>query len=148
MSNKGSKYNITFMTSLVAVFFVTATYFYFNYKFSRYNYIDFNKIYLYSKQDIFKPKFDIYTLVIYSSKDMNGINDIESKIEYKYPVIAIDFYQTRYVFKHKIKSLITGTNTILSIVNDFDIEQVPAVLLIKRYKKDKFKQYSGIKYLN
>ena len=44
---------------------VAAFFFYYNYKFQTYKFLDFNKITLYTKNDIFTPTKDEYTLIIF-----------------------------------------------------------------------------------
>ena len=51
--------------SFFGAFMIAGSFAYFNYKFSEYKFINFNKIVLYSKSDIFEAKDDYYIMIIY-----------------------------------------------------------------------------------
>ena len=124
---------------------VAAFFFYFKYKFSEYKFVDFNKIILYTKTDIFTPKKDEYYLLLFSSR-MSNIKNLLKKIPKDYPIIAVDIYQKR----EKIKNIIyttAGINTIIKLIQYLNIYEVPVVLKIKRYHKNLFKQDSPLKVL-
>ncbi len=117
---------------------VAAFFFYYNYKFKEYKFLDFNKIILYEKNDIFEPKKKEYTLIIFSSR-MNDLNTLISKIKTKYPILAIDIYQQRKKYKNILYTT-AGINTIIKIIQYLNIYEVPVVLNIKKYHGKLYKQ--------
>ena len=121
---------------------VAAFFFYYNYKFQTYKFLDFSKITLYTKNDIFIPKKNEYTLIIFSSKKDN-LEDLVKKIKTSYPILAIDIYQTRKDYKNIIYTT-AGINTIIKIIQHLNIYEVPAVLNIKKFNKNLYKQDSKI----
>ncbi|ACM93322.1 conserved hypothetical protein [Nautilia profundicola AmH] len=124
---------------------VAAFFFYYNYKFKEYKFIDFNKIVLYEKHKIFEPKEQEYTVIIFSSR-MNDINELTKKIKTKYPILAIDIYQQRKDYKNIIYTT-AGINTIIKIIQFLNIYQVPVTLNIKRYNKKLYKQDSPLEVI-
>ena len=121
---------------------IAAFFFYYNYKFQTYKFLDFSKITLYTRNDIFTPKKDGYTLIIFSSKKDN-LEDLIKKIKTSYPILAIDIYQARKDYKDVIYTT-TGINTIIKIIQHLNIYEVPAILDIKRFNKNLYKQDSKI----
>jgi len=124
---------------------VAAFYFYYNYKFSEYKFLDFEKIILYEKHNIFEPKEKEYTLIIFSSK-MNDINELVKKINTKYPILAVDIYQKRKNYKNIIYTT-AGINTIIKIIQFLNIYEVPVALNIKKYHKKLYKQDSPLEII-
>jgi len=120
---------------------VAATFFYYNYKFSQFKFIDFSQTILYTQNDIFTPKKDNYYMLIFSSK-MNNVNKLISQIPKNYPIIAIDMYQKSFDNKKGVIFLRAGTNTIIDIIQKFNIYKIPVYFAIKRYNKKLFKQDS------
>jgi len=126
---------------------VAAAFFYYNYKFSQFKFIDFKHTILYEKNDIFTPKNDNYYMLIFSSK-MDNIDKLLKKIPKNYPIIVIDMYQKVYDNKKNIIFVRVGTNTIIKIIQNFNIYKIPVYFKIKRYNKKLFKQDSSKKILN
>jgi len=124
---------------------VAAFFFYYNYKFKEYKFLDFNKIVLYEKHKIFEPEEKEYTLIIFSSR-LNDINELIKKIDTKYPILAVDIYQQRKDYKNIIYTT-AGINTIIKIIQFLNIYEVPVVLNIKQYNKKLYKQDSPIRKL-
>jgi uncharacterized protein involved in tolerance to divalent cations len=124
---------------------VAAFFFYYNYKFSTYKFIDFNKIILYEKSDIFEPKSDEYYLLIFSSK-MSDLDELIKKIPKDHPIIALDIFQQRKKYKGIIYTT-AGINTIIKIIQYLNIYEVPVVVKIKRYNKKLYKQDSPLETL-
>lgn len=121
---------------------VAAFFFYYNYKFQTYKFLDFSKITLYTKNDIFTPTKDKYTLIVFSSKKDN-LEDLIKKIKTSYPILAIDIYQARKDYKNVIYTT-AGINTIIKIIQHLNIYEVPVVLNIKKFNKTLYKQDSKI----
>ncbi|WP_456488450.1 hypothetical protein [Caminibacter pacificus] len=124
---------------------VAAFFFYYNYKFSTYKFIDFNKIILYEKTDIFEPKSDEYYLLLFSSK-MSDLEKLKKEIPKDAPILAVDIFQQR----KKIPGVIyttAGINTIIKIIQYLNIYEVPVVVKIKRYNKKLYKQDSPLEVL-
>jgi len=124
---------------------VAAFFFYYKYKFSEYKFIDFNKIILYTKSDIFEPKKNIYYLLIFSSR-MSDLNKLIQKIPKNYPILAVDIYQKRKIYPNVIYTT-AGINTIIKLIQYLNIYQVPVVVKIKRYHKKLYKQDSPLEVI-
>jgi len=125
---------------------VAAFFFYYNYKFKEYKFLDFDKLVLYEKHKIFEPKEQEYTLIIFSSR-MNDIEKLRKKINTKYPILAVDIYQQRKDYKNIIYTT-AGINTIIKIIQFLNIYEVPVALNIKRYHKKLYKQDSPLEVIN
>jgi len=125
---------------------VAAFFFYYNYKFSTYKFIDFNKITLYEKSDIFEPKSDEYYLLIFSSR-MSDLDELIKKIPKDAPILAVDIYQKRKKYKNIIYTT-AGINTIIKMIQYLNIYEVPVVVKIKRYNKKLYKQDSPLEVLH
>jgi len=124
---------------------VAAFFFYFKYKFSEYKFVDFSKITLYTKTDIFEPKSDTYYLLIFSSK-MSDLKNLIKKIPKDSPILTVDIFQNR----KKIKGVIyttAGINTIIKLIQYLNIYEVPVVVKIKRYHKKLYKQDSPLEVI-
>jgi hypothetical protein len=124
---------------------VAAFFFYYNYKFNTYKFVDFNKIILYTKTDIFEPKSDEYYLLIFSSR-MSDLNKLIKQIPKDYPILAVDIYQQRKNFKNVIYTT-AGINTIIKLIQYLNIYEVPVVVKIKRYHKKLYKQDSPLEVI-
>ena len=124
---------------------VAAFFFYFKYKFSEYKFVDFNKIILYTKTDIFTPKKDEYYLLLFSSR-MSNLKDLIKKIPKDYPILAVDIFQKRKNYKNVIYTT-AGINTIIKLIQYLNIYEVPVVVKIKRYHKNLFKQDGPLEIL-
>jgi len=125
---------------------VASFFFYFKYTFSEYRFVDFNKIILYTKSDIFEPKNDTYYLLFFSSR-MSDIKNLIKKIPKDSPILAVDIYQNRKNIKGMIYTT-AGINTIIKLIQYLNIYEVPVVVKIKRYHKKLYKQDSPLKVLN
>jgi len=124
---------------------VAAFFFYYNYKFSTYKFLDFDKIILYEKSDIFEPKAEEYYLILFSSK-MSDLNELLKKIKHDKPVLAIDFFQQRKNYKGVIYTT-AGINTLIKIIQYLNIYEIPVVVKIKRYNKKLYKQASPLEII-
>ncbi len=116
---------------------------YYNYKFSEYKFFDFKEHIFYTKSDIFEPKEEVYTVVIYSS-NMQKLQDILKKIKKEHPIIAVDLYQKRFKQEDSIIPISSGMNTLLKFIQRFNIYEVPSVFVIKRVKGKLYKQDTKI----
>jgi len=125
---------------------IAAAFAYFNYRFSEYKFINFNQWIFYEKSDIFIPKHDEYIVVVYSS-NMQNIDKILTKINKKYPIIAIDLYQHRRGKSHKISYITSGMNTLLKFIQRFNVYEVPCLFLIKKSHGTLYKQDSQIEII-
>ncbi len=125
---------------------VAAFFFYYKYKFSTYKFIDFNKIILYEKKDIFTPTQKEYTLILFSSRRDN-LQNLIKKIKTPYPILAIDIFQKRYPSNKKIIYTTAGINTIIKIIQYLNIYEIPITVDIKKYQKKVYKQDSNLKVI-
>ena len=144
------KRKLSSFTYILASFFgaamIALAFAYYNYTFSKYKFFDFNQEVFYEKRDIFKPKEEFYTVIVYSS-NMQNFKEIAKKIKTTNPIIAIDLYQKRFNKEDSIIPLTAGMNTLLKFVQKFNIYSVPSFFDIKRVKGSRYKQDSSIKVL-
>lgn len=142
---KGRK--IFSLNYLFASFFgalmIAGAFAYFNYRFSEYKFIDFGKWIYYQKSDIFVPNYDKYTVVIYSS-NMQNIDKILHNVNKINPIIAIDLYQKKRGKRKGVVYITSGINTLLKLIQRFNIYEVPSAFRIKKFKKLLYKQDSMI----
>ncbi len=142
---KGRK--IFSLNYLFASFFgalmIASAYAYFNYRFAEYKFINFDKWVFYEKKDIFKPMDKEYVVVIYSSRK-NDIQKILKRVKNKVKILAVDIYQKRFKNSDRVIYLTTGINTILALIQRFNVYRVPSIFMIKKVKKYRYKQDSMI----
>jgi len=124
---------------------VAAFFFYYKYKFSTYKFVDFNKIILYTKTDIFEPKKEKYYLLLFSSR-MSDLEKLKKMIPNDAPILAVDIYQNRKNIPGIIYTT-AGINTIIKIIQYLNIYEVPVVVRIKRFNKKLYKQDSPLEVL-
>jgi hypothetical protein len=145
------KRKLSSFTYILASFFgaamIAAAFSYYNYKFSEYKFFDFKEHLFYQKRDIFTPKEDIYTIVVYSS-NIEKFQDIVKKIKNPHTILAIDLYQKRFKEEDSIIPISTGMNTLLKFVQRFNIYDVPCMFDIKKVRDGLYKQNSSVKKLD
>lgn len=122
---------------------IASSFAYYNYKFSQFNFIDFEKEIFYTKQDIFIPSKQNYLLLFWSSKK-NKFEEIEQKIISKYNIIAIDIHQKRLKSDKHTTFVTSGIDKILKLVHKFKIYNMPSLLTIKRVNGGLYKQDSKV----
>ena len=148
MAEKGIRPRSSFSVTLVfASFFGAAmigiAFAYFNFKFSEYKFINFKDWVLYEKAELFKPTKPSYTLLIYNSK-IKMPKDFLDLNKQEYPILAIDFAQEKFDNENNITYLTAPTNTLLKIIQRFNIYTLPSILIIKQSKESLYKQDSMI----
>ncbi len=119
---------------------------YYNYKFSQFKFFNFKENPLYTKNTIFQPKDKKYIVLIYSS-NMNNTNKLLQKIKTKEKILAIDLYQRRFKEENSTIYLTAGINTLIKIVQKFNIYEVPVVFEIKKFNNVLYKQNSKMTIL-
>jgi len=136
------------LTTIFASFFgavlVASAFAYFNYKFSKYKFIDFNQFTFYETNDIFQPKEDRYIVIFFSSKEPDAIKKIKA-LHLKTPILAIDYYNNKIQSSKDTLFLRSGTNTTLKFIQRFNIYDEPSLFVIKRVHADLYKQDSMIR---
>jgi len=149
MARRGS--GLFSVGTLLASFFgagmIAIAFAYFNYKFQEYKFIDFNQWLVYEKTDVFKPTQEQYLVVFYSSKKAGTVENL-NKLQAKYKILAIDYYQQNFPSNERVTYVRSGTNTILNIVQRFNIYKTPSVFIIKKVKEGLYKQNSIIAELD
>ncbi len=138
MKRKRSPLTLLF-SSFFGAAMIAGAFAYYNYKFSEYKFFDFKEHIFYTKSDIFEPKEEIYTVIVYSS-NMQNLQDILKKVKREHPIIAIDLYQKRFKQEDSIIPISSGMNTLLKFIQRFNIYEVPSVFVIKRVKGKLYKQ--------
>jgi len=125
---------------------IASAFAYSNYRYSEYKFINFSEWIFYEKKDIFSPKSDNYTLIIYSS-NMQDFSSFKNKIDTKDPLIVLDMFQQKRGLEEDVLYLGAGMNTLLKVVQRFNVYELPSVLRIKRFKDTNYKQDSLIKVI-
>jgi len=145
------KRKLSSFTYILASFFgaamIAAAFAYYNYKFSEYKFFNFKEHLFYQKRDIFTPKEELYTVLIYSS-NIEKYQDIVKKIKKSNPILAIDLYQKRFKEEDSIIPITTGMNTLLKFVQRFNVYDVPCMFDIEKVRDGLYKQSSSIKKLD
>ena len=116
---------------------------YYNYKFSEFKFFNFKENIFYKKSDIFIPKDEIYTVMIYSS-NMSDKDKLLQKLKTTHKILAIDLYQHRFKEENSIIYLTAGINTLLKMVQKFNIYNVPVAFEIKKFNNVLYKQNTKI----
>ncbi|HIP46603.1 MAG TPA: hypothetical protein EYG95_03485 [Campylobacterales bacterium] len=137
-------------THLFSSFFgavmVAGAFAYYNYKFSEYKFFDFKQHIFYTKKDIFVPDAKAYTVLIYSS-NMQDVKKLSTQLTKDNPILAIDLYQKRFKEEDSIISISTGMNTLLKLIQRFNIYDVPCAFEIVQIKNELYKQDTMIEKL-
>ncbi len=136
------------LTTIFASFFgaalIAGAFAYFNYKFSQYKFIDFKEFVFYTHNSLFKPSQERYIVIFFSSKERDAQKKIAS-LRLPYPILAIDYYNTKIESTPKVTFLRTGTNTSLKFIQRFNIYDEPVLFFVKRVRSTLYKQDSMIR---
>lgn len=119
---------------------------YSNYRFSEYKFINFDNVVFYTNKDIFIPKSDIYTVVIYSS-NMQKFETIQKKLKKDSNILAIDMFQQKRGLEDGVLFINSGMNTLLKVIQRFNIYELPSAFRVKRFKNNQYKQDSMIEII-
>mgnify|MGYP001774204115 CR=1 FL=1 len=122
---------------------IAAAFAYSNYRYSEYKFINFSNLIFYTKKDIFTPVSEKYTVVVYSS-NMQDFNTILDKISKENPILAIDMFQQKRGKEGEVLYIASGMNTLLKVVQKFNVYDLPSAFRIKRFKDMNYKQDSLI----
>jgi hypothetical protein len=148
--NKGRKSFLS-LSYLFASFFgallIASFYAYYNVKFQEFKFVSFDKIKLYGNSTIFKPIDDTYILYLYNSNSKKHKDILQNITNKEYKILAIDLHQQLFKDNNNIIYLTSGTNTLLELIQSFNIYEMPAYFLIKKTTKQRYKQNSKIKIL-
>lgn len=133
------------LTPFFIILFVSAYFFYFQWSFTKFRYIDFEKSIFYGNGYIFSPDKDIYLVIMYNSKT-DSFFKLSSLINSRIvDIIAIDFHQeTRQNSINNIIPVSTKSDTLLQLIHTFDINRLPIYFIIRRKNNMKFVQDSKI----
>ena len=134
------------LASFFGAAMVAGAFAYYNYEFSKYKFFDFSQTTFYQKNDLFTPKDEKYTVLVYSS-NMQKVEDIVKNIKDDNKILAIDLYQKRFKEEDSIIYLTSGMNTLLKFIQKFNIYDVPCVFEIVKQKKLKYKQNTRIEII-
>lgn len=137
----------TLLASFFGAAMIAAAFAYFNYKFSEYKFIDFGEWVFYEASDLFIPEREHYLVIFFSSKSQETVEQIK-QAETDYPILAIDYYQQRLESTPNVRFLRSGTNTMLSVIQRFNIYRVPSIFIIKKSKDTLYKQDSMIREID
>jgi hypothetical protein len=119
---------------------------YSNYRFSEYKFINFTEWIFYTKSDVFIPKSDTYTIVIYSS-NMQDFQTIHKRLKTDNPILAIDMFQQKRGLEDGVLYLFAGMNTLLKVVQRFNVYEVPSAFRVKKFNETLYKQDSLIEII-
>ena len=131
------------LASFFGATMVAGAFFYYNYEFSRYKFFDFNKTVFYQKESLFHPDKEKYTVLIYSSNKTNATK-LAKNFKNEKKILAIDLYQKRFNQEDSIIHITAGMNTLLQVVQKFNIYSVPSAFSIIKFKDGVYKQDSKI----
>jgi len=145
-TNGGRRQFSLVFASFFGAAMIAAAFAYSNYRYSEYKFLDFSDLIFYTKKDIFTPKSEKYTVVVYSS-NMQDFNTILDKISKENPILVIDIFQQKRGREGKILYLGSGMNTILKVVQRFNVYEIPSAFRIKRFKNTNYKQDSLIEVI-
>ncbi|AQW80531.1 hypothetical protein CPIN17260_0176 [Campylobacter pinnipediorum subsp. pinnipediorum] len=141
-TNRGNLFPLTYVfASFFGAAMIAGVFAYNNYRFSQYKFIDFSELIFYEQGDIFVPKNDEYMLVVYSSNQSN-FEKFENNLNIK--TIAIDIMQKKRENKSNISYISSDINTILKLLNTFNITSIPSSVKIVHQKNQIYKQDSKI----
>jgi hypothetical protein len=138
----GTLFASFFGAGMIAIAFA-----YFNYKFQEYKFINFDEWLVYEKSAVFEPQEDRYLVVFFSSKKIGTVEKL-NQLKSKYKILAIDYYQQSFPSTPQVVYVRSGTDTILKIVQRFNIYKTPSVFIIKKVKEGLYKQDSIIAELD
>jgi hypothetical protein len=129
-------------SSFIVAVMVAASFAYFNYKFSRFNFIDFSEWIFYTgDNEIFAPKEEAYVLLVYSGMQEEATSIIRRvRNKNNLTVLAVDLAQGRKPSENGVIYLTAGMNSLLNVVHRFHIVRSPSALLIERQKGALYKQ--------
>lgn len=125
---------------------IASAFAYSNYRFSEYKFINFNEWIFYTKGDVFIPKNDTYTVVVYSS-NMHDFETLRQKIKKDSNILAIDMFQQKRGYEKGVLFISAGMNTILKVIQRFNIYELPSAFVIKRFNNTQYKQDSLIEII-
>ncbi|MCH9813407.1 MAG: hypothetical protein K0U47_05620 [Epsilonproteobacteria bacterium] len=144
---RGSPFSLTYVfASFFGAAMVASAFAYHNYEFSKYKFFDFKDTVFYQKSDLFTPKAEKYTVLVYSSNMQESV-DIAQKIKDDNVILAIDLYQKRFKEEDSIIHITSGMNTLLKFVQKFNIYDVPCVFEIVKYKDLRYKQNTRLEVI-
>jgi len=135
-----------FLSAFVGVLFLTASFYYFSYKFMSFKHIDFAEHHFYLKDgSLFVPKDEYYGLLIVASTQGN-LESILNKATSGYNTLLIDADKNELGAEDNVTILRGGINKIVTLVRVFNIEKIPAFIVLKRDEKGLYKQQGRVRY--
>lgn len=139
--------NLLPLTYIFGSFFgaimIASVFAYNNYRFSKYNFVDFNELVFYEKSEIFTPDDDTYELFIFSSNQSNNY-EILNSLQKNHKILAVDLHQKRTESNNAISYVTSDINTILKLMSIFNVTHVPSSLQIVKQSDGRYKQDSKI----
>ena len=129
--------------SFIGAALVAGVFSYNNYRFSRYEFVDFSVLTFYEKSEVFVPEDDKFLLVVFSSNqsDWREILKISNK---NLKIVAVDLLQKRAPSEGNITFIASDINTVLKLMNTLNISSLPASVELKLQKGRIYKQDSKI----
>lgn len=132
------------LASFFGAFLIAASFAYYNYKFSKFKFIDFKEIVFYTKADLFEPREKEYILLFYDSRT-NEVNQLVEQLNKKeYKILAIDFNRQRFENNPDVVFATTGINNLISLVWKFNIQEIPSAVGIEKIRGSQYKQISHV----
>lgn len=141
---RGSLLPLTYVfASFIGAALVAAVFAYNNYRFSQYKFVDFGSLIFYEKSEIFAPKNEKFTLVIFSS-NMSEFDKLRQKLNPDLPVVAVDLFQKRLKSEENLSYVTSDINTILKLMSLLNIRELPSSVEMVHNGKQIYKQNSKI----
>lgn len=148
MSKKrGGLFSLTYVfSSFFGAAMIAGAFAYYNYEFSKYKFFDFSETVFYQKSELFTPIDEKYTVLVYSS-NMQEVKDLKAKIKDNNKLLIIDLYQQRFKEENSTIHITSGMNTLLKVIQKFNIYDIPCLFEIVRYRDKKYKQNTRIEII-
>ncbi|MGH1601465.1 hypothetical protein [Campylobacter majalis] len=142
--SRGSLLPLTYIFgSFFGAIMIASVFAYNNYRFSKYNFVDFNELIFYEKSEIFIPNDDRYELFIFSSNQPNNYTILNS-LQKDHKILAVDLHQKRIKSNNTVNYITSDINTILKLMGIFNVTHIPSSLQIVKQSDGRYKQDSKI----
>ncbi len=136
--------SVFIFSSFFGALFIAGALAYNDYRFSKFNIVNFEEFVFYTSSDIFTPNEDKYQVVVFSS-NMRDFRDSLSKVDTDYKILAVDMYQNRKIESSTdILYVSSGISTLVKFIQRMNIYEIPVTFEIERFRGKTYKQSSKI----
>lgn len=135
------------LSSFFGALLIAGSFSYYNYKFSQFKFINFNESVMYTEQSVFEPKREKYIIFLFDSRTPDFREKLAELNQKEYTILAIDLNRERFPREDNIIFVTSGIDTLLTIIQRFNIYEVPSAFGIERHTKIEYKQTSQVEKL-